>query len=58
MAVVRAALAAREPRCWSDALRFQAGHLDPATGLYDFCARWYDRDVGRFISDELTAAVT
>jgi RHS repeat-associated protein len=40
---------------------FAGQELSPATGLYDFRARWYDPEIGRFLSvdpviGELSAA--
>lgn len=35
-----------------NALQFQARLFDATSGLYYFRARWYDRDVGRFISED------
>lgn len=35
-----------------NALRFQARELDRVTDLYYFRARWYDADMGRFLSED------
>jgi RHS repeat-associated protein len=35
-----------------DAFRWKARERDPSTGLYYVRARWYDPDVGRFLSED------
>ncbi|NLW48878.1 MAG: RHS repeat-associated core domain-containing protein, partial [Firmicutes bacterium] len=31
---------------------FTGKELDPDTGLYYYCARWYDSELGRFVSED------
>ena len=37
---------------FNKAIKFTGKDLDPDTGLYYFNARWYDSDIGRFISED------